>query len=134
MVKLAENGITSNIVSEQPFNRGIAAFEKFKSICNENKIGTIHAFGTAALRRATNSIDFINTVTEQTGIEIKVISGDEEAKYIWNGVRNAVKLGDAVSLVMDIGGGSTEFILADEKQIFWKQSFRSRCSITPRKI
>jgi exopolyphosphatase/guanosine-5'-triphosphate,3'-diphosphate pyrophosphatase len=58
-----------------------------------------------------------------TGIPITVISGEQEADYIYQGVRAAGALDEATSLVMDIGGGSVEFILGNQSRTFWKQSF-----------
>jgi exopolyphosphatase/guanosine-5'-triphosphate,3'-diphosphate pyrophosphatase len=97
----------------------------------ENYASAIHqwhaektlAFATSAMRNASNGKDFVNAVKERTGIEIQVISGDREAEFISLGVRQAVKLSEKPSLIIDIGGGSTEFIIVDNKKILWKQSF-----------
>lgn len=122
-VKLGEDGITNNIISEKPFQRGLNAFKKFKILCRIHNAGYIFAMGTAALRRASNSKLFIQRVKEETGIILKIISGNEEAEYIWNGVKHAVEMKQEKSLIMDIGGGSVEFIIANESQIFWKRSY-----------
>jgi exopolyphosphatase/guanosine-5'-triphosphate,3'-diphosphate pyrophosphatase len=65
----------------------------------------------------------VQKIREQTGIEVRIISGDEEAALIYAGVRKAVRLGDGVSLIVDIGGGSVEMIIGNEEGILWKQSF-----------
>ena len=59
----------------------------------------------------------------KTGITIRVIDGAQEAEYIYRGVREAVALGEEPALIMDIGGGSVEFIIGSQNRIFWKQSF-----------
>ena len=122
-VKLGEGGITENIISEKPFLRGINAFKKFKRFCDTHQVKKIIATGTAALRMAHNASDFLAAVKKETGIEIEIISGDEEAHLIWNGVRHALNMGLNKSIIIDIGGGSVEFIIANEAEVFWKQSF-----------
>lgn len=122
-VKLGEDGITTHFISEKPFERGINAFKKFKQICEKHNTDKIFATGTAALRRATNASDFIKQVKSETNIDLKIISGNEEAELIWNGVRHALNMSLHKSIIIDIGGGSVEFIIANEAQIFWKHSY-----------
>jgi exopolyphosphatase/guanosine-5'-triphosphate,3'-diphosphate pyrophosphatase len=81
------------------------------------------AFATSAIRSAENGEDFTTRVLEETGIQIKIISGDREAELIYYGVRQALDLGNEKVLIMDIGGGSTEFIIGDRQTIYWKHSF-----------
>ncbi|MEZ4761532.1 MAG: hypothetical protein R2810_17360 [Flavobacteriales bacterium] len=85
--------------------------------------GTILGFGTSALRNARNAPDFLQQALERYGITITVVPGGEEASLILDGVRQAVPFGDRPHLVMDIGGGSIEFILATGNALLWKQSF-----------
>lgn len=122
-VKLGENGITEGIISAGAFQRGIDAVKYFHGIISAQKIEEVYAFATSAVRRASNRDDFMAAVKAATGIKIDVISGDKEAEYIYYGVHQAVELGDDTSLIMDIGGGSVEFILGNAKEIFWKGSF-----------
>lgn len=123
IVKLGENGITTNKLHNDAIQRGLHAIIEFKQICNEFNVSKIYAFGTAALRRAANANEFMQQVINLTGISIEIIDGDTEATFIWHGVKNAVKIENQIALIMDIGGGSTEFILADNNQIYWKKSF-----------
>ena len=122
-VKIGEGGITKNIIAETPFQRGIDALKKYKDIIQSFNIESIHAFATSAIRSASNGEVFVRTAHLETGISIEVIPGDEEASFIYKGVELAGILDDKPSLIMDIGGGSTEFIIADNKNLFWKQSF-----------
>ncbi|MGI8892169.1 MAG: phosphatase, partial [Bacteroidia bacterium] len=118
-----ENGITKGIINPAAFQRGVDAVKYFKGIISSQHIEEIFAFATAALRRASNADKFIEAVKNETGIKIEIISGEKEAEYIYYGVHQAVELGVETSLVMDIGGGSVEFILCNENEIFWKGSF-----------
>jgi exopolyphosphatase / guanosine-5'-triphosphate,3'-diphosphate pyrophosphatase len=94
----------------------------FKSKLESFQCRAISAFGTSALRNAKNGGEIVREIKQRTGIEAKIISGKEEAEYIYRGVRAAVKLGMDKSLIVDIGGGSVEFIIANKEKIFWKQS------------
>ena len=120
-IKLAEEGIEK--IGDAPFQRGLAALQYFSLLMQEEKVSKIKAFGTAALRTASNGQDFIKAAKETTGIDIQLISGDEEARLIYKGVNQAVPPAPERMLIMDIGGGSVEFIIADHSTIYWAQSF-----------
>ncbi len=120
-VRLGQNGLT--FIGTEPFQRGIACIESFKKIMAENGVSKVSTFGTEALRRATNGQDFIRAVRDATGIEIQMITGDEEARLIHLGVMQAVPPFLGKALIMDIGGGSVEFIICSEEEVFWAQSF-----------
>ena len=122
-VKLGEGGITSKIISEMPFHRGILALKYFKNIIRKHDPYKIVAYATAAIRNAANGNDFLQEAMNETQIEIQQIDGSKEAELIYYGVRQAVKLTEEKVLIIDIGGGSVEFIIVDKNEIFWKQSF-----------
>ena len=90
----------------------------------KEKVDTIKAIATSAVREASNKNEFLAEIKKLTGIDINVISGDEEAELIYFGNRMAVDMADETCLIMDIGGGSNEFIIANGSTIFWKQSFK----------
>jgi exopolyphosphatase/guanosine-5'-triphosphate,3'-diphosphate pyrophosphatase len=81
------------------------------------------------LRRAENASYFIQQVYEKTGIEVAVISGDEEALLIAGGVHLAIPFIKEKVLIMDIGGGSVEFIISEGETIYWSKSFPLGISI-----
>jgi exopolyphosphatase / guanosine-5'-triphosphate,3'-diphosphate pyrophosphatase len=120
-VQLGENGIET--IGETPFQRALDAIHHFKNTLEEYNVYTIKAFGTAALRTASNGNTFINKIKQETGIQIELIPGKEEARLIHLGVIQAVPLNNENGLIMDIGGGSVEFIVANEKGVIWAQSF-----------
>jgi exopolyphosphatase/guanosine-5'-triphosphate,3'-diphosphate pyrophosphatase len=122
-VKLGEGGINRNYIEEEPFRRGIRALKQHQRTINKFGAEKVFAFATSAIRSATNGPDFVLTAKEKTGIDIQVITGEREAELICYGIRSAVKMNDKLSLIIDIGGGSTEFIITNKKEIFWKQSF-----------
>lgn len=122
-VRLGEGGIDKGILSEPAFERGINALIDFSKITSEWNVKKTVAIGTAALRDASNGQLFIQTCMEKTGIRIEFIDGEREAELIWKAARHCVHL-EQKYLVMDIGGGSNEFIIADHEKIYWKKSYR----------
>ncbi len=122
-VKLGEKAINLGYIADAPFQRGIDALITFKNHITNYEVETVFAFATSAIRSASNGHDFVNEAFAKTQINITVIDGDEEAELIYHGSKMAVNMTADVSLIMDIGGGSTEFILANNQTIFWKQSF-----------
>ena len=123
-VKLGEGAINKGYIAQEPFNRALRATEEFGNLIKLYKVEKVLAFATSAIRDAVNGKEFTDTVKNKCGIEIKTIDGNKEADLIYLGVKGAVNLGEKPSLIMDIGGGSTEFILADKNQIYWKHSFQ----------
>lgn len=122
-VKLGEGGINNDIIAHTPFLRGIKAMKTHKEKIDRFQVDEVLAFATSAIRSAKNGKEFVRKVKAETGIEIEIISGDREAELIYFGVRKALEIGNEKALIMDIGGGSTEFIIADANRIYWKHSF-----------
>jgi exopolyphosphatase/guanosine-5'-triphosphate,3'-diphosphate pyrophosphatase len=122
-VKLGEGGINKGLIQPAAFERGINAMKKFGELIRKNDVLQVRAIATSALRNASNGQDFINEVKAQADITIEIIDGDQEAAFIYKGIKAGGCLSDKNSLVMDIGGGSVEFIICNDKKVFWKQSF-----------
>ncbi|MTB52629.1 phosphatase [Lewinella sp. W8] len=120
-VKLAENGIAE--IGPAPYRRGQEALKLFRQVLDEQEVREVRAFGTAALRTASNGPDFIREAREAAGIDITLIPGDEEARLITKGVLLAIPPPEGRILIMDIGGGSTEFIIVADGEALWRQSF-----------
>lgn len=120
-VRLGENGLDH--IGEAPFQRGIDCLQYFKEKMMEIDVAKSCVFGTEALRRASNGGEFARQVLERTGIQIQIISGEEEARLIHMGAMQAVPEFSGKALIMDVGGGSVEFIIASGEGVFWAQSF-----------
>jgi len=131
-IKLGENGVER--IGNAPYNRGMNALQDFKIILEQQEVKNVRVFGTAALRTASNGNEFVQEVKQKTDLDITLISGKEEARLIYLGVRQAVSFGTSKGLIMDIGGGSVEFIIADESQIYWAQSFPVGVSVLRNKF
>ena len=122
-VKLGEGGINNQVISHTPFLRGVKAMATHKATIDRFEVDHVRAFATSAIRSASNGEDFVKRVFDETGIQIETISGDREAELIYYGVNQALDLGDKKVLIMDIGGGSTEFVICDRQTMYWRQSF-----------
>ncbi|MBP7272723.1 MAG: hypothetical protein KA974_02720 [Saprospiraceae bacterium] len=120
-VKLAESGI--HFIGEQAFRRGIEAVLNFKEAIDAYKVNDVLAIGTAALRTATNAGAFLDAVYEKTNIRGQVISGLQEATYICKGVRAAIPIMPPDAVIIDIGGGSVEFIILKDNKVVWGHSY-----------
>ncbi len=114
-VSLGQGGINEKRITEGAMDRAYFALEHFIQACNEENVARdkIYAFGTSALRDANNTDEFLSFVKQHFDLEIKVINGKEEARYIYEGIKGIHNFHEE-SCIMDIGGGSTEFIFADE--------------------
>jgi exopolyphosphatase / guanosine-5'-triphosphate,3'-diphosphate pyrophosphatase len=123
--KIAKSGINQGIITPEATERALGVLRIFKEKIVEFGVEMAHvkAIGTSAIRSAANGQAFCETIENETGIRVEVISGAREAELIYEGVRQAMDLGEAPSVVMDIGGGSVEFIICNNARIFWKQSF-----------
>lgn len=122
-VKIGKGGINEGFISESACTRALQAMCRFKETIHQLGAAEVHAFATSAFRNAVNGSTLAGEITTRTGIPIHIISGDEEAAYIFEGIKAAMRLGSDKNVVIDIGAGSVEFIIGDEREIFWKQSF-----------
>lgn len=123
-VKLGEGGINNDIIAPEAYLRGINALLDFSKIIAEHPVKQVFALATSAVREATNGQIFITDVFQKTGISIQTISGNKEAELIYEGAKAALNLINGTFLIMDIGGGSIEFVLGNHENIYWKQSFK----------
>jgi len=123
MVRLGEGVFVRGHMSREAIARTVEAFVSFKYTADQLGVTKIVAVATSAVRQASDREKLIAIVKKRTGIEVRVISGDEEARFIAKGVLcREKKLPEKLALV-DIGGGSTEISLCRKRQISWSSSF-----------
>jgi exopolyphosphatase/guanosine-5'-triphosphate,3'-diphosphate pyrophosphatase len=89
----------------------------------EHNVEKTYAFATSAIRSARNGDQFVKLAKQRCGIDVEIINGEREAELIYYGVKQAVRLTEEKVLILDIGGGSNEFIIADKDTISWKKSY-----------
>lgn len=121
-VKLMSNGFTEGQIPQDAYDRGIEAIRAFSRELEAQHAQLIKVLGTSALRSADNAFSFLNRAETLLNCPVSLIDGDEEATYIYHGTREAVGLGRAYSLILDIGGGSVEFIIGNNDGLAWKRS------------
>jgi exopolyphosphatase/guanosine-5'-triphosphate,3'-diphosphate pyrophosphatase len=124
-VGLGMGAMEKVILQEDAMERALGCLREFKSVfqAKGGELKDFHAIGTSILRRASNAEVFIQRVKKELGIQIHVIDGMQEAEYIYSGIRNSLpERWDKTSLVMDIGGGSVEFILFKGQEVLHRVS------------
>ncbi|HTP04548.1 MAG TPA: Ppx/GppA phosphatase family protein [Nitrospirota bacterium] len=119
ITRLGQNLDRTGMLSSEALQRSISALLDFRDCIGRHHVLHTAAIGTSALRKASNTLEFVYDVKKRTGLDIRVITGEEEARLTLLGVSSMLKgvrstaaadqLGS--SLVIDIGGGSTEFIM-----------------------
>lgn len=122
-VKLGEKGLNEGYITDAAFERGIKAIEEYNELLNiHGRPEIIRGAGTSAIRSSKNGSRFVNEIKQRTDIQIDIIEGDREAQLIYEGVKKAVNITET-SLIMDIGGGSIEFIICNQYGILYKKSY-----------
>ncbi len=122
-VKIGMNGISQGVISQEAQQRALTALHHYQKIINNEKISKVYGYATSAFRNAKNGKEFRAMIEEKTGLPINIISGEMEAECIYKGVSRALDIGSENAMIMDIGGGSVEFIIGNNKEILWKKSF-----------
>jgi len=108
-VALGMGGINERMIAPEAMKRALKAFKAFMNICVKYQVFAVRAIGTSALRDAKNADELVSKVHKLYGVKIEIIEGLREAELIYQGVSWSYDF-DEPSLIMDIGGGSTEFI------------------------
>ena len=111
VVRLGEGLQKNGILLKGAMDRGIHTLAQYLRRSQEMGVQQIFAAGTSALREAKNSQDFLTLAKEKLGLSIEVISGEEEARLSFLAVAKDLQDNEKPILVVDVGGGSTEFIL-----------------------
>ncbi len=115
-VAIGMGGINSNMITEEAMQRGEKAIGRFLEVCAQHNVEKVNAFGTSALRDATNTSDFLSRLSDKFDVKISVISGEKEADLIYTGVHQLYDFQNR-GVIVDIGGGSTEIIFADKNGV-----------------
>lgn len=126
-VRLAD-GLDENMqLTRKAQKRGLECISRFSQMLATVHPQRVRAVGTSTLRRASNAWDFISQASDILGIPIDIISGHEEARLIYQGVRYAQGLSDDRHLIVDIGGGSTELIIGEGTRVMQVHSLDMGC-------
>ncbi len=125
MAKLGVGVFATNRLSDRAYKVGLDTIERYVQLADQLGVDEIITAATSATREAQNGESFLNEVVRRTKIEPRIISGKEEARLIFLAVRNAIALEkDENALVLDIGGGSTEAVVGNRKDILFGTSMK----------
>src|SRR3989441_287045 len=122
-VRLGQDVFTKGTISAHTIDRMLETLIDFKQKLQEHAVTHVKAVGTSALREASNRDDVLKGVFKATGIDISIIGGEEEARLIHLAAKAAVNLKNKVALIVDIGGGSVEVVLADDSTVLCTESY-----------
>lgn len=120
IVRLGQGVDENKSFHPDAINRTLAAVEKFKNQLAGKGVEKIRFCATSATRDAANRDLFIDGVRQILGVEVEVIPGEEEARLSFNGATKELFQSDSPFLVVDIGGGSTEFVYGNKEVEFAK--------------
>ncbi len=115
-VRLGERDPKTGNLSQHAMERAIAALKRCKDLATSINVDHIIAVATSATREASNGYEFLTRIETEVGLQVDLISGQEEARRIYLGVLSGMDFRNQPHIIIDIGGGSTEIILADSQE------------------
>lgn len=131
--KLGAGGLSDGKIAPIAFGTACAALDRIMAVIDEaGGADRIIPYATSAVRDAANGVEFAEFMNRRYGFEIRIIPGEREAELIFKGIMESVgdlrgssgRFGTGENaLMLDIGGGSNEFIITDGAEILWKRSF-----------
>ncbi len=124
ITRLGDGTFKTRRLSEAAMARGLEVIRTQTTLAHNKGYDRIDAVATSAVREAKNGGDFLNEVARQTGLTVRVVTGHEEARLIYLGVRHSMDLSGDPSLIVDVGGGSVELIVGNERTMLQGQSLK----------
>jgi exopolyphosphatase/guanosine-5'-triphosphate,3'-diphosphate pyrophosphatase len=123
-IRLGADAFVNGIISPENIIRMINAMQAFKLLMKVHNVEHYKACATSAMREAKNGIEIVKKIFDETGVEIQVIGGKEEAAIISSTDLNELISSDSSYLYVDVGGGSTEFTVFSGGKIITSKSFK----------
>ena len=114
-LRLAQDMEEDGFIQPARIAQTVKTLKMFSRLCDANKIERVYAYATEAIRKAKNQRGFLDEIESCTGIKLKVLEYEEEAKLVYQGVINSLDI--PRGLIVDIGGGSTQFIYYNRKNL-----------------
>lgn len=121
--QLGRKGVAYGYISDDAMARGLESLRVIKEKIQPYNCEKVILIGTSSLRNANNATVFCDEAKKRFGFEISIISGEQEAEYIFLGNNLAYDWKDKTALILDIGGGSNECIICKHDSVLWKHSF-----------
>ena len=123
-VRLGEGEFDDQVLQPQAIERAVSVSQQFASVVRSYGADDVIAVATAATREAKNQREFVQRLQEAAQLDVRVVSGQEEARLIYLGVSSGFHLEDKQAFFIDIGGGSTEVMLGTQHQYRYLNSLR----------
>jgi exopolyphosphatase/guanosine-5'-triphosphate,3'-diphosphate pyrophosphatase len=129
MVRLGESTFRAGaggaaVISPEAFARGEEALRGFRRLLDRHACDAVVAVATSAVREAQNGGEFARAMRDSTGIDLRVIRGDEEAHLVYLGARGSLDFKGRRALLCDVGGGSSELIVGDARESYAATSLK----------
>ncbi len=121
-VLLGMGGINEGVIAPDAMERAMETLGRYAEICASYHVESILGIGTSAMRASKNAGELVANAKAHFGLDIRIISGKEEAQFIYEGV-SILHPFNTPGVIMDIGGGSTEFIHANQSGVLSSESF-----------
>lgn len=122
MVQLGLSSLDGEPLAPNAIERGVATLTRMAELAARWNCDEIIAVATSAVREAPNRREFLRRVKDASGLRVRVITGDEEADYIFRAVRASVDINGSTACCIDIGGGSVEIVVGTEDEVFFTAS------------
>jgi exopolyphosphatase/guanosine-5'-triphosphate,3'-diphosphate pyrophosphatase len=122
MVRLGSETLRTGRLSPAAIEAGASTVEHFVKLAEGSGAEAVRAVATCAVREASNSDDLVEAVRKRTGVRVEVISGEEEARLIHLALRSEFPARQDPLFLIDIGGGSTEFVISDGSHVLLTES------------
>lgn len=122
-IRLGRDVFAQGKLREATMQQVLGAFQHFQRVADDFEVAGIRAIGTSAMREASNAFILVDRIRQSTGIELEVISGEEEARLIHRAVTEAIDLQGKRAVLIDIGGGSVEVTLSQDRNILSTESY-----------
>jgi exopolyphosphatase/guanosine-5'-triphosphate,3'-diphosphate pyrophosphatase len=124
MVRLGRRSFTTGLLSQDAMDLAARVLTHCRRLVEMRKVDRMRAVATSAVREARNRRQFIARISRETGLELEVISGREEAQLIYRAAQHALGLEGGPHLLVDLGGGSVELVLVKNQRAVWMKSAR----------
>lgn len=124
IVRLGEGEFIDQHLQPEAMQRAVLVAKRFSDMARSYGAEEVIAVATSATREAENQEEFLRRLQREAQLEVKIISGREEARLIYLGIVNSIHLGERKALFIDIGGGSTELIVGDQQQYLHLDSLK----------
>src|SRR5207245_5467019 len=122
--RLGEETFQTGQFSPDAISKGIEVVRTFATLARNRGFTRVEAVATSAVREAANGGDLIEAIERETGIRVRVVTGQEEARLIYLGVRHSMDFGSRNVFIVDVGGGSVELIVGNRTKLLHAVSLK----------